>query len=68
MQLLSKQTDQSLEILEAERDRLQTSCAHLQRSNCELKEAIRDAGPDEEFQQDIEVPTGALSMGLQKHK
>ena len=59
MQLLSKQTDQSLEILEAERDRLQNSCTHLQRSNCELQEAIRDAGPDQDFQQAIEVPTEA---------
>lgn len=46
---------QSVEVLEVERNRLQNSCKHLQRSNAELQSAIQDVGPDADFEQAIEV-------------
>ena len=59
MQVLSMQTDQSVEVMKAEVDRLQNSCNHLQRSNIDLQEAISEGGPDADFQQAIEVFTAS---------
>lgn len=41
-------------VLEAERDRLLNSIAHLTRSNAELREALGATGPDRDFKQAIE--------------
>ncbi|DBA89500.1 TPA: hypothetical protein ACH3X1_004122 [Trebouxia sp. C0004] len=52
--LFDRTQDQSVEVLEVERNRLQNSCRHLQRSNAELQTAIQDVGPDSDFEQAIE--------------
>lgn len=53
--LFDETQDQSVQVLEIERDRLQNSCRHLQRSNAELQQAMRDSGPDPDFKQAVEV-------------
>jgi len=53
--LFDRTQDQSVEVLEVERNRLQNSCKHLQRSNAELQTAVQDVGPDPDFEQAIEV-------------
>ncbi len=53
--LFERTQDQSVEVLEVERNRLQNSCKNLQRSNAELQTAIQDVGPDSDFEQAIEV-------------
>lgn len=53
--LFDRTQDQSVQVLEIERDRLKNSCTHLQRSNAELQTAIEEAGPDLDFKQAIEV-------------
>ncbi|DBA74905.1 TPA: hypothetical protein ACH3X2_009235 [Trebouxia sp. C0005] len=52
--LFDRTQAQSVEVLEVERNRLQNSCKHLQRSNAELQAAIQDVGPDSDFEQAIE--------------
>ena len=53
--LFDRTQEQSVQVLEIERDRLKNSCTHLQRSNAELQIAIEEAGPDPDFKQAIEV-------------
>ena len=45
----------SCEVLEIERDRLQNSCQHLERSIKELEEEIHNSGPDPDFKEAVEV-------------
>ena len=45
----------SCEMLEIERDRLQNSCHHLERSIKELEAEIQNNGPDADFKEAIEV-------------
>lgn len=44
-----------VDLLEIERDRLQNSCTHLERSNVELREAMQETGPDSDFQEAVEA-------------
>lgn len=54
----------SVDVLEAERDRLSNSCYHLERSNVELQEAIQESGPDPDFKQAIQVGRCACTTEL----
>ena len=54
----------SVDVLEAERDRLSNSCYHLERSNVELQQAIRESGPDPDFKQAIQVGCCACTVDL----
>lgn len=63
--LFDRTQDQSVEVLEVERNRLQNSCKHLQRSNAELQTAIQDAGPDSDFEQAIEVHQNFILTAVQ---
>lgn len=64
--LFDRTQDQSVEVLEVERNRLQNSCKHLQRSNAELQSAIQDVGRDPDFEQAIEENT--LTIARQQAK
>ncbi len=63
--LFDRTQDQSVEVLEVERNRLQNSCKHLQRSNAELQTAIHDVGPDSDFEQAIEVHQNFVLTAVQ---
>ena len=54
----------SVDVLESERDRLSNSCYHLERSNVELQQAIRESGPDPDFKQAIQVGRCACTTEL----
>ena len=62
--LFDKTQDQSIEVLQAERDRLENSCRHLQRSNIELAFALQEEGPDPDFKQAIEVLLTSAAVQL----
>ncbi len=66
--LFDRTQDQSVEVLEVERNRLQNSCKHLQRSNAELQTAIQDVGPDSDFEQAIEVHQNFVLTAVQQYK
>ena len=61
--LFDKTQDQSIEVLQAERDRLENSCRHLQRSNIELAFA-QEEGPDPDCKQAIEVLLTSAAVQL----
>ena len=63
--LFDRTQDQSVEVLEVERNRLQNSCKHLQRSNAELQSAIQDVGRDPDFEQAIEVHQNFVLTAVQ---
>lgn len=66
--LFDRTQAQSVEVLEVERNRLQNSCKHLQRSNAELQAAIQDVGPDSDFEQAIEVHQNFVLTAVQQHE